>query len=197
MKPFTHSQKNRLGHLTDKDLIRGLKQRDGEITHYFFYEICSYLLNDIRVSLMNWAMDYDDLVNELYIYLSANDWHKLDTFSGINGCTLRSWLVRISWRFFMKRKAELLGLPSDDGKDVGFLQESVLDGLHVEMRMDVEIVFAAMSNPKYVEILKLLLIEGYGADEVAEKMGIRIANVYNIKHRAIVQFVKTFGDMDV
>ena len=197
MKPFTHSQKNRLGHLTDKDLIRGLKQRDGEITHYFFYEICSYLLNDIRVSLMNRAMDYDDLVNELYIYLSANDWHKLDTFSGINGCTLRSWLVRISWRFFMKRKAELLGLPSDDGKDVGFLQESVLDGLHVEMRMDVEIVFAAMSNPKYVEILKLLLIEGYGADEVAEKMGIRIANVYNIKHRAIVQFVKTFGDMDV
>ena len=177
--------------ISDAEYIAGLKRSDNHIAESFFYGLCSYTLNDIKFSLMQNVIEYDELVNELYIYLSKDDWHKLDTFASLNGCTLRSWVVRISWRFFMNQRERLLGILtlSTDDVQIG----DTIDELDVDVAMDVESTFSRMSNERYVQVLKWMLVEGYSADEVAVRLDTSVSNVYNIKHRAIVQFVDVYN----
>ena len=177
--------------ISDKEYIEGLKKGNNHVTEAFFYGLCNYTLNDIRSSLMHNAVDYDELVSELYMYLSANNWHKLDTFAGLNSCTLRSWVVRITWRFFMKRREHLVGRVSVSTDEIQI--NDAIDNLNVEIALDVEATFARMTNATYVQVLKWMLVECYDAEEVALKLDKTVANVYNIKHRAIVQFVKVYN----
>lgn len=176
---------------SDADYIAGLKSGDEKITKAFFYKLCAYTLNDIRSSLMKNAVDYDELANELYLYLSENNWHKLDTFAGLNHCTLRSWMVRLAWRFFMNRRERRPPVVDADIYDVPLAAPA--DGIDVAIRMDVEATFERMPNKKYVRVLVWMLVEGLSAEETAERLGTSVANVYNIKHRAIVQFVEIYN----
>lgn len=177
--------------ISDKEYITGLKGSDNRITESFFYGLCSYTLNDIRFSLMQNMIEYDELVNELYIYLSKDNWHKLDTFAGLNGCSLCSWMVRLAWRFFMSRRERLLGATSVSVDDVQI--EDVVDSLDMEIAMDVETTLSKMKNERYVKVLKWMLVNGLDAEEVANLLNTSIPNVYNIKHRAIVQFVEIYN----
>lgn len=178
---------------SDMEYISGLQRGDADVIKSFFYSPCSYTLNDIRWSLMQGRIDYDELVNELYLYLSVDSWHKLDTFEGKNNCTLKSWMVRLAWRFFMQHRTRLLSEGSlseyESGKDVNISEDS----LNLEIAMDVESTFKRMSSKRYVQVLKWMLVDGYDADEVAKLLGTPVSNVYKIKHRAIVQFVETYN----
>ena len=192
MKPHLLPVGRRVNELTDAEYIQGLKENNSEIVRFFFYEFCRYTLNDIRNSVFHGTLDYDDLVDELYLYLSENQWHKMDTFQGLNGCHLKSWMVTLCWRFFVQRRQSFLGLPDNENVDVATLQSVPSDEFDIEMWMDVESTFSAMPNPKYVMVLRMLLHEGFTPQEVARVLHTNIANVYNIKHRAIVQFIQTY-----
>lgn len=177
--------------ISDTEYISGLKKGDNQITELFFYGLCKYLLNDIRHSLMHDNVDYDELVNELFIYLSKDNWHKLDTFAGINGCSLCSWVTRITWRYFLKQCKRLLGKEELDIAEIQI--GNTTDNLDAEIAMDVNTTFKRMPNKRYVQVLQWMLVDGYDAEEVADKLSTTTANVYNIKHRAIVQFVEVYN----
>lgn len=178
----------------DNDYIEGLKRSDADTIQSFFYSLCSFTLNDIRWSLMQGRIDYDELVNELYLYMSVDNWRKLDTFKGKNNCTLKSWMVRLAWRFFMQQRTRLLfeGYSSEYEK-ISDSKEPSEDSLNLEIAMDVESTFKRMANKRYVQVLKWMLVDGYDADEVAKLLDTSVSNIYNIKHRAIVQFVETYN----
>lgn len=178
---------------SDSDYISGLKGGDSGVTHSFFYMLCAYTLNDIRWSLMQGRIDYDELVNELYLYLSADHWHRLDTFEGKNNCTLKSWMVKLAWRFFMQQRPRLLSEGCEPGYEKGNVNVEAEESLDHEIAMDVESTFSRMANKRYVQVLRWMLIDGYDADEVGEFLNTPMSNVYNIKHRAIVQFVETYN----
>lgn len=178
---------------SDCEYISGLKGCDTNVIKSFFYSLCSYTLNDIRWSLMLGCVDYDELVNELYLYLSVDNWHKLDTFEGKNNCTLKSWMVRLSWRFFMQQRSRLLFDGCYTECEKSDVTEEIEDALNLEIAMDVESTFKRMSNKRYVQVLKWMLIDGFDADEVAKLLDTPVSNIYNIKHRAIVQFVETYN----
>lgn len=178
---------------SDADYISGLKRGDSKVIESFFYSLCSYTINDIRWSLTQGRLAYDELVSELYLYLSANGWRKLDTFEGKNGCSLKSWMVRLAWRYFMQQKARLLSETSALEYEKSDGAEETADSLYLEIAMDVESTFGRMANKRYVQVLRWMLVDGYEADAVAKFMGTTASNVYNIKHRAIVQFVETYN----
>lgn len=180
--------------LTDIDYINGLKTADQKTTYRFFYELCGYILYDIRSTLLQGRVEFDDMVNELYVYLSDRNWHKLDTFAALNGCRLSSWMIPLSWRFFLQRRAYLLGMSVDNSMEVGKVKDDYMDEFDIEVLLEVEQTFAVMPNKKYVQVLRWLLIDGYNPDEVAVRLHTRVSNVYNIKHRAVVQFIKYYGE---
>ena len=65
--------------------------------------------------------------------------------------------------------------------------------LRIQIAIDVNAVLRKMQNRRYADIIRLLLIEGYPSQDVAEMLGMKVANVYNLKHRAIVQFIELYG----
>ena len=62
-----------------------------------------------------------------------------------------------------------------------------------EMRIDVYNTLSKMPNQRYVAVIRLMIIEGRDSDEVAKMMGTTVQNIYNLKHRAISQFLEYYN----
>lgn len=181
-----------MNNYTDAQYIEGLKAKNPQVTRDFFYQLCNYTLNDIRYSMMKGYVEYDVLINELYIYLEKNNWHKLDTFSAINDCHLSTWITKVSWRFFWQQRHRLLDYDKDMGTN-GIKEGETVD-LDNDIIMDVEQTLNEMPNKRYANLLRKMLLEGHDAEEMALLLNTSEANIYNIKHRAILMFIKIYTD---
>jgi DNA-directed RNA polymerase specialized sigma24 family protein len=182
--------RNTWKNISDVQYISGLKKGDNQITESFFYGLCNYSLNNVKYSLMK-NVEYDELVSELFIYLSKDNWHKLDTYNRVKDCSLRSWMTRITWRYFFQQKKRLLGrdILSDDGQIFNVLDKG---NVGIETAVDIDIVFKRMANKRFAKVLQWFFIDGSDVEDIAVKLDTSKANVYNIKHRAIEQFVAQY-----
>jgi DNA-directed RNA polymerase specialized sigma24 family protein len=52
---------------------------------------------------------------------------------------------------------------------------------------DIERLFDNMLNKRYVHVIRKLVLEDYEPEKLAQEMNITVANLYNIKRRAILQ----------
>lgn len=66
--------------MTDKEIIQGLIARDYRVTEDFFFVKCRPLFCSIIQKVFDYEVEYDEFVNELYVYLMANDASKLRNF---------------------------------------------------------------------------------------------------------------------
>ena len=178
----------------DMLLAKGLKSEDTGVQQAcvkrLFYNEARSLINAIRFDLFKGNMEYDEIVNELYIFLSRNDWHTLNSYRG--EARLRTWLSCVAWRYFiriyLKKEHEI---PIDE---ITTRRNEYVDTItDVEMRMDVETVLAEMPNRRYAKVITLHIIDGLGAEEAAAELETSIANFYNLKLRAIRQFLAIYG----
>lgn len=178
----------------DQMIIRGLKSSDPEVhsrcVYRIFYEDAKPLLSSIQFALFKGTIEYDELVNELYLYLSRNGWRILDSFQGRNGARLSTWLSHVSWHFFMNYYRK--GNRVDYLDDLGVFDRQVSTISIDEMRMDIERTLSKMSNERYVSVIRLLIIEGRETEAVAKMLDTSIQNVYNLKHRAIASFIELY-----
>lgn|SRR5574344_893757 len=178
---------------TDIQYIEGLKAKNPQVTQDFFYQLCNYTLNNINRSMMKGRVEYDDLVNELFLYLSQNDWHRLNTFAAIHGCHLSTWIAKVSWHFFWQQRRRLLGYEYG-GMDEKGIKEFETDSFDIDIMMDVEQTLDDMPNKRYADVLRKMLLEGHDAEEMAQLYHTSEANIYNIKHRAIIMFVNIYAN---
>ena len=178
----------------DQIIIRGLRSANPETRNCcvrrLFYEDLEPLLRNVQCSLFKGSVEYDELVNELYLFLSRNYWEILDSFQGRNGARLSTWLSHITWHYFMHTHKHESSVEYLD--DISLLDRQVHTISKDEMRIDIERTLSRMTNERYVAIIRLLIIEGRRAEEVAWMMDTSIQNIYNLKHRAIAQFLETY-----
>lgn len=177
---------------TDAIFIEALRNGNNEISRQFFYKEIVGILHKIRMEVFRGNVDFDELVSELYLYLSRDNWTKLDGFDGKNGCRLRTWMIPVAWRYFMSIRERLLRTENIDDNS-GVIRDSVSDNLRIQIAIDVNAVLSRMPNQRYAEIIRLLLIEGYDSQDVADMLDVRVENIYNLKHRAINQFIELYG----
>lgn len=176
---------------TDQAYIRGLEAGDAAVCRRFFYVELAPLLGAVRARLFACRVDYDELVNELYLHLSRNDWKPLAGFRGDDNCRLRTWLVPVAWRYFAAAADRL------DAKS--HPEETAAEAAHdeygrIQAAIDVHAVLEAMPSRRYADTLRLLLIEGHTPEEAAATLGTTTANVYNLKCRAIKQFLEIYSE---
>ena len=176
----------------DLRYIAAIKSGDARKTRDFFYSEIIGLLHKIRADVFGYKMDIDEMVNELYLYLSRDGWAKLAGFEAKNGCRLRSWMVPVAWRFFLSIRERMMTVDTEPSAEPAG-DDHVRDDLRIQIAIDVNAVLARMPNRRYAEVLRLLLIEGYAAADVAEMLGVAVDNIYNIKHRAVAQFLQFYG----
>ena len=143
--------------------------------------------------------DYDELVNDLYLYLMDKDGRKLRSFGQDdtedndqdNAYALIKWLRTTAWRFFADKAEREQSIEErrkfvidEDGEemDVDVEDKSYKDpGIDI----DAEIFFDMIKLERDREILKKYFVEGLEPDVISEKLGISRENLYNIKMRAI------------
>jgi len=192
---FPVGSRRQINHI-DAEIIVGLKSSDPAIRDFYvnrlFYKELKPLLCTIQYSLFKGTVDYDELVNDLYIYLSRNNWSALDSYRGDNQARLSSWISRVAWHYFMNSYRRLSRvLPDEDGVLRNMKPYAVISD--DDIRMDIEKTLHLMPNRRYAEVLKLNLYYGYSAEDIAVLMNTTVSNVYNIKHRAVMQFISIYG----
>lgn len=97
----------------DKLLIKKITS-DEKFAYYFFHEKCRPLFNGIMWTIYGNEADYDELVNDLYLYLKkpnkeGENWHSLNTFDFRT--SLFDWIKIVAIRHFYTPSNETFNVP--------------------------------------------------------------------------------------
>ena len=169
--------------MTDREVIERLIARDERVTEEFFFGQCRPLLCSIIALVFNGRVDYDELVNELYLYLMENDAARLRGFEFRS--SVYQWLKVLAIRYFIKRRDHVIDDVSHEPPS--HAEESVEDSHASE---DLERLFGLMPNKRYVMVIRRLVLEDENPEQLAREMNITAANLYNIKRRAMAQLAR-------
>lgn len=173
---------------TDKEIVDGLIANDENIIRHFFLEKCAPMLGYIIKKVYAYRVERDELVSELFIYLQENNWHKLRQFDFRSKLT--TWLSVVAVRFFIKKRNLLI--ESDEKNTlIDQIKESGYDPVKdMFIKMDVRHALERMPNARYREVLYEWFINGMEPEELADRMNITLANLYNLKLRAVQQIAE-------
>lgn len=170
--------------MTDREIIEGLIARDNRVTERFFFVQCRPLFCSIIRRVFDYEVEYNELVNELYLYLMADDARKLRDFQYRS--SVYQWLKVTAVRFFLKKRKVI------ENRD----QEALYEGQECQTdatgdaTADLQRLFAQMPNKRYVYIIQRLVLDDIEPEKLAAEMHITVANLYNIKRRAMAQLTK-------
>lgn len=178
--------------MTDQEIIQGLIRKSNVVTQEFFFERCRPLFCKIISHVFTYEVNYDEFVNELYLYLMEDDAQKLRSFE--YRCSVYQWLKVLAVRFFIQKRNRMIDVYP---KVVHYIAEEPADEENgVVTKSDVQRLLELMPSERYAYVIKKLLIEDVEPSKLACEMEITTANLYNIKHRAMAQLISvTLNDL--
>ncbi len=174
--------------MTDQEIVQGLIARDNRLTEEFFFVKCRPLFCSIINKIFDYEVDYDEFVNELYVYLMADDACKLRRF-GFRS-SVYQWLKVLATRFFIRRREKMI---DNNGQETPYdmCRQTVAAPRDTSAEYDMERLFEAMPTQRYAYVIRQLVIEDKEPEQLAQEMNITTANLYNIKRRAMAQLTRT------
>lgn len=173
--------------MNDRQIVESLLRHDEFVTRLFFYRNLRPLLVSLiqRLGRDGQRWEYDEMVSELYALLLEDDGRRLRTFTF--SCSLYQWLKVVALHHLTARTDTVV----IDSVSKEPLYERAAEEETVEAdssaREDVERLLQQMPNQRYATVLRRLTLEGYSNEELAREMDVNIANLYNIKRRAMAQ----------
>ena len=170
--------------MTDREIIEGLIARDEKVTEEFFFGRCRPLFCNVIALVFGGVADYDELVNELYLYLMENDAARMKSFGYRS--SVYQWLKVLSIRFFIKHRNRVI---DDFSHEPSFIEETVRSDDNHDAG-DLERLLDLMPNRRYAMVIRELVLRDQEPDKLAREMNVTTANLYNIKRRAIEQLAR-------
>ena len=170
--------------MTDQEIVHSLIYHDPKVTAQFFFKDCRpLLLSVIRRVFGTQTVDYDEIISEIYILLMENEAKKLRSFKFES--TLYQWLKTIAVRhcLLLKSKAKVIDDESKEPLDNCRKEQAVSE--NTQAKMDLETLLGQMKNQRYDLAIRLLIVDGLPAEDVARRLSVTVDNLYNIKRRAI------------
>ena len=173
--------------MTDKDIIEGLIARDNRVTREFFFDKCRPLFCSIMQKVFDYEVEYDEMVNELYVYLMENDAIKLRNFEYRS--SVYQWLKVLAIRFFINKRGRMI---DDTSQETPYDGRQQMAGSEKDMTAegDMERLFDNMPSKRYVYVIRRLILEDCEYENLAKEMNITTANLYNIRRRAMAQLTR-------
>jgi hypothetical protein len=170
--------------MTDQQIIQALIARDERVTQQFFFKSCRPLFKSIICYVFSYEVDYDEFVNEFYLYLMENDAYRLRQFQG--RCSIYQWLKVIAIRYFIAKRENMIDMSPKEALIENLERGDAFEDMRqTTARMDVEHLFSVMPNKRYVYVIRRLILEEADPRIVAEELQTNVDNLYNIKKRAI------------
>ena len=173
--------------MTDREIIQGLIARDNQVTKEFFFGKCRPLFFSVMKLVFDYEVEYDEFVNELYVYLMEDDASKLRNFQYRS--SIYQWLKILSIRFFIKKRKRMIDDNSQEPPYDVSIQVPVSES-DVSAEGDIERLFEYMPTKRYVHVIKKNVLEEMEPEQLAQEMNITTANLYNIKRRAMAQLTR-------
>lgn len=173
--------------MTDQEIIEGLIVRDNRITKDFFFVKCRPLFYSVMRSVFEFEVEYDEMVNELYVYLMEDDASKLRNFQYRS--TVYQWLKVLALRFFIRRRGQMIEDCSQETHYDGQVPETTSQS-DMTADFDIERLFEAMPTKRYAQVIRRLILEDCEPETLAQEMNITTANLYNIKRRSMAQLIR-------
>ena len=175
--------------MSDREIIEALIARDERMTELFFFKHCRQLFLSIIRYVFSYEVDYDEFVNEFYLYLMENDAYRLKQYEGRS--TIYQWIKVIAIRYFIAKRNSMIADESKDTLLESAVQYEAVDGERkMTATMDIELLFSMMPNRRYVYVIRRLVLEEAEPKVVAQELHTNINNLYNIKKRAIEAFTE-------
>ena len=175
---------------TDKELVDGMLNNNKAIIEYFFFEKCTAMFHRINHNIYNRQAERNELINEFYLYLKEDDWHKLRQFDYRN--QLMTYISSIAFRFFCKNQIVIIEIESIDS--LLYYSQSTEDGEEwIHQSIEAENLLSKLTNQKYRYVLRKLILEDVVPRKLAAKMKTTVHNLYNLKRRAIQKLVRIVG----
>lgn len=174
----------------DHQLIAAILDNNNEGIDYFFNVKCSGLFAYILENVFNKNIDKRELTQELFIYLASNDWYKVRQFDFRS--KLMTWISVVAIRFFQKKRQMLIENSSYSTLNDKLLNEKKVN-ISIDNKMDLYSALNKMRNQRYRKVIESLDLNEMLPEELAQEMGIKVDNLYNIHRRALVQLRLVMG----
>ena len=170
--------------MTDQLIIEALIARNEQVTANFFFGSCRPLFLSIIRHVFSYEVNYDELVNELYLHLMENDAYRLKQFQGRS--SLYQWIKVIAIRYFIAKRDNMIdSVPYRTPLNIALQNETSNTEMQLTARIDIERMLSMITNSRYTYVLRRLLLQDADAKTVAQELGTNVSNLYNIKKRAI------------
>ena len=170
--------------MTDQQIIEALITRDERVTEQFFFRDCRPLFVSVIRYVFSYEVDYDEFVNQFYLYLMENDAYRLKQFQGRS--SIYQWLKVIAIRYFIAKRNSMIDNTSKESLIDNVTRSKSIDTERgMTAKMDLERLFSLMPNRRYVYVIRRLVLQDAEPKTVAKELGVSIENLYNIKKRAI------------
>lgn len=169
--------------MSDKEIVKYLIERDEHVTRRFFHGTCRPLLLCIMRRVFSYPVEYDEMVNEIYLLLMEDDARRLRQFDFRS--SLCQWIKTVALRHFVNKRSRMI---EDVSKESPYNTENA----HVceaaadsSARVDIGSLLEQMRYRRYAHVIRKLVLEDCPPQAVADEMGVSVDNLYNIKKRAL------------
>ena len=171
--------------MRDKDIQDGLIAQNEAITRQFFFQNCRPLLYKLISDIFSTHVDYDELVNELYLHLMEDDARRLRSFNGES--SIYQWIKKVAYNYFLDLKLHHRVIESEPSVRPYEKRDDLTDFSEQEAQMDVATLLDQIENERYRMVLQKVVLDGMDYDELAKITGLKKSNLYNIKKRAMAE----------
>lgn len=176
-------------YLSDRQFVADLLANNGKALECLLYDRFRRLL---RFNAMKAApnVPVDDLVQELYLYLSSDNWARLRRYDP--DLPFDRWLSVVSYRFFKDFSLRMIDsrrqIPITTIEDQQLLNAGTSQMNHI--MMDIQQGLDKLEPPRDREILTALLLHDEEPQAVADRFNVTVDNLYNIKRRALARLIQ-------
>lgn len=170
--------------MKSREIVDALIRRDAQLTEQFFFKDCRPLFVSVIRHVFSYEVDYDEFVNEFYIYLMENDALRLRQFEGRS--SIFQWLKVVAIRYFVAKRDRMIDSnPKNPLYDrVANVADERSNGGH-DAKIDVEYQLSKLPNRRYAYVVRRLVLDDAEPSVVAKELDVEVFNLYNIKKRAM------------
>lgn len=134
-------------------------------------------------------VEYDEMVNELYQYMLADNGAKLRQFQFRS--SVYQWMKVVATRFFIRHRDSMI---DDISKEPLYEKSDTVKMVDTEeiasQKIDVYRLLDLMENRRYAEAIRRLILEDMDPEKYASEIGVTADNLYNIKKRAMTALTR-------
>lgn len=143
--------------------------------------------------------EVDEIRNAIYLHLMEDNCRRFKLVTDTTA--LLGWINRTAVRYLIRQKGEFVPerkpeTVEEDQDDEEMTEKQIhrktpdVSEATSEAYFDTERLLEAMHNTRYVMVIRELCLSEREPAEVADEMGITVANLYNIKKRALAALTK-------